>query len=37
MCKGTEAKEDMVFFKFVKESSFGNYYNKNFQRINSGF
>lgn len=37
MCKGTEAKEGMIFFKFVKESLFGKYYNNNFQRINSGF
>lgn len=36
MCKGPEA-EGMRLFKFVKESSFGNYYNNNFQRINGGF
>lgn len=36
MCKGTEA-EGMVFFKSMKESSLRNYYNNNYQRINSGF
>lgn len=30
MCKDPEAEEDTEFFKFMKETSFGNYYNNNF-------